>query len=270
MSKGTRRPTHSVDASGNRLWQRWSAQATVVGTGVALVSLALAVAAPLGWLSPSSSSAHIRPEQLLVLDSNESPRQQIQATVLNTGGTTALIKSASLKVLHVSALPICWSQGDIPLSATYQAVLPRTLSEGVSPVVTVPLHDEARPGGTDRFSISLSVAKGTTTERYATRLYQLAVSIASGSDGRKTRIGVVLVALPYPPDAEQYWTKELATHSQSQLREQFENYLPRVLACYRANTAQLKQALKLNGIRSPYLEKVQTELATPPAASALH
>ena len=261
MSPGRspKRAAHSAPAEGR--WQRRSAQAAVVGV---LATVALGVAVPLGWLSSGSSAAHIRPEQLLVRESNQSPRQQIEATVLNTGGTTAVIKSASLKVLHVYSLPICYSQGSIPVSATYGAALPREISRGAADVVHVPLHDEARPGESDRFAILLRVAKGPE-KRYATRLYQIALSIISGSDSHESALGKFVISLPYPLTAnEQYWTKELASESRAQLVQFFGTDFARALACYRANAATLNRALRLAGIRPSGLEKVTTELAAPP------
>jgi hypothetical protein len=264
MNAKGRRPVRRSNSPADGRWGRWSAQATVAGTFLGLASLAVALAAALGWFNPSPPPPHLRAEQMLVLEPNESRRPEVQVTVLNTGGTTALIKSASLKILHILASPICASQGEVPLSETYQAVLPRTFSDATANVVTVPLHDEARPGGSDRFAISLSVAPGSSAEKYVTRLYQVALSIVSGSDARRTQIGRFLISLPYRPTAnEQYWTHELAAYSQTRLRYQLGPELPRAMKCYRTNTAQLKQALKLGGVRSPGLERVQSELVTP-------
>jgi hypothetical protein len=248
------------------MWQRRSAQATVIGSIAAVATLALAIALPLGWFSSSSSPGHIRAEQLLVLESNHSSRQQVQATVLNTGGTTVLIKSALLRILRVYTVPVCYSQGEIPLSGSYEAVLPQSVGRGPGSVVTVPLHDEARPGGSDRFAVSLSVAK-SPKKTYTARLYQIALSIISGSGGNITSIGDFLVSLPYPlAPGEQYWTNELASASRSQLIGYFGGNIGHILHCYRTNAARLKHSLRLRGVRGVGLQRVGQELRMPPAS----
>jgi hypothetical protein len=245
-----------------RLFRR-SAQATIAALVATVAASVLTVLGLLGCFSAGVAPAHIRPEQLIVVNTTQVNKQQVEVSVLNTGSTRTLIKSATLRVLRVFSLPICASEGELPPSATYEATLPSRIA-GSRTVVHVPIHDQAGPDEADRFVISLGSPQ-VANERFTLRVYQVALSITDGPGNRVTPVGKFLISLPFlPSEGEQYWSKKLAAESPRQLANEVGSPFPfEKLPCWRANTTALLEALKLPGTRSSGLERLNDELAAP-------
>ncbi len=198
-------------------------------------------------------------------------RPALEIIVNNGGAGTSVVSRVQLEVRHVYALPLCYTQGDFPLSERYGA----TLSVDAEPgdVVDVPVHQRLAPGEPDRFKIELGVAgeegKGELPGYY---LFDLDASLVHDGASRSLPMGHALVSLPGLPFKPVYYLAE------GDFRDVDETYnasgkSPRVVwagpfKCWRRNAEALKMAGSTDAARSPELQE-SIEIADPPTFAEL-
>jgi hypothetical protein len=203
---------------------RHAARATIIGTGVGLISLLLAYFAFWG-IGGSSSSVTVetpRPAEVNpVADPDLSPRLErvdllarngmsqdesgVELIVHNAGRGRSVISRAEIEVVKVYELPLCFTQGSLPISEHYGAQLPIGAQPG--DIVELPLHQQVGPNRADRFAIHLSAkgkgqgAKGSIPGLY---LFEFKVSLVHDGQAKALPMGSALVSLPAVPVSSEF------------------------------------------------------------------
>jgi hypothetical protein len=246
---------HRGQADGPKL-MRMAAYATIVGAVLAAVTVALNFG-PAGSSSHAMSGRAPRLQSIdLVVHNNLDPaHSRIEVILHNVGTGRSIVKGVVLHILHVTQLGICTTQGDLPLSETYDVLLPSHPSPGQN--ITVPLHEQLASDEADRFALSPAVSGDTTEElpKVSRHIYifQLNLSILHDTDTAPVNAGDVLIALPNVPTVDEYFlTKEHVTPSfrAKRMRQFGANYFTEFEPCWRANALKIKLALALPGERS--------------------
>lgn len=190
---------------------------------------------------------------------------RLEIALHNTGDRLVVIDGARIEIRRAYAVPLCFTQGTLPLSNTYGLLLPIGASDGR--VVTKALHQQIGPDRADRFDILLGAKASTDGELPGDYLFELDVSLENDGPSSPFRLGRVFVTLPeIPRPSEFYWTDTTAEGINKFLHPDYRliGYLrTRALPCWRRNTAMLARVLARKGIRSPELDEIASQLATP-------
>ena len=182
----------------------------------------------------------------------------------NTGGRRVVLAKADVNIEDVTRLDLCYTQGDLPSSNGYSAVLPVTAS-----AVSVPLHQQLGPDEADRFSLTFGVRARDIHGKAAgdaPHMYLVRVSVSITHDGSRLPLplGQFIFSAPSLPfGVVWYWPKALEGATRKGLAQNFgldfpyEDYMP----CWRANTTHLRNKLAATGARSPEMDQVRSDLA---------
>ena len=264
-AKETKRPTDSD-------WSRWASWATILTVPLALVGLALAYLALGGEESSGSKktgSAELERIDLIPRNGNLSLKPGVELMVHNAGGDSSVVSRARIEVLAVHRLPLCYTQGDLPLSEGYDLQLPGDAAQG--DVVEAPLHQQLDPLKNDRFRINLGVDDAGGEEgRPFPGVHLFEVNIAVDHDGLEEPLsmGTVLLSIPEVPMAGLYYLQsgELALleesynmYGRSTPQEMWSGTMP----CWRANAEALMDVERSSAARSPQLEEALREAVVP-------
>ncbi|MGE5280939.1 MAG: hypothetical protein ACM3N0_01205 [Chloroflexota bacterium] len=244
-----------------------------------LAALALAAGA---WLLPRLASDQSLPSSLMpsahmalvdtVVKDNVGSypsHSRLEVILHNTGGRLAVVNRAQVTILKVQALPLCFTQGDLPVSNTYGVLLSASAQPG--DVVTIPLHQQLRADEADRFGISLGVESGDGKSLQGVYLFEIEVSLQSDEPEGSLNVGRVLVALPDALIAPVYYLAEGSAEMLNQYynadgepaREAWAGPMP----CWRSNAAVLRRILAGPAIRSHELEEVEESMVNPTFAA---
>lgn len=256
-------------------WEKW---ATIVGTLIAAIALVVTLVNADGGDSatpepPSPQSPRLQRVGLVVSEDDRSGRKPALEVLLHNVGTgRSVVSEAKIEVLHVYRLPLCFTQGDLPLSNHYGAQLSTDAKSGE--VVETPLHQQLGADEADRFDIALGLNgdeeddNGTLPGLY---LFELDVSLVHDDEQRPLRIGRALVSLPGRPfSGVYYWTRETPYFLRKYTftgDPTVEEAWGKQMSCWRANTAALRRALSGSAVRSPELDSVGSEIVTPTFAA---
>lgn len=194
---------------------------------------------------------------------------RLEVILHNTGGRLAVVNRAQVTILKVQALPLCFTQGDLPVSNTYGVLLSASAQPG--DVVTIPLHQQLRADEADRFGISLGVESGDGKSLQGVYLFEIEVSLQSDEPEGSLNVGRVLVALPDALIAPVYYLAEGSAEMLNQYynadgepaREAWAGPMP----CWRSNAAVLRRILAGPAIRSHELEEVEESMVNPTFAA---
>lgn len=215
-----------------------------------------------------AASAHLKAVDLLVEDDvGRYPfHSRVEATLHNIGGRLAVITRARIKILHVYELPLCFTQGDLPVSGSYGVLLPADAEPGQ--VVEAPLHQQVGADEPDRFALDLGVDGAHLKGVY---LFDLDISLVNDGSKVPLPLGRVLVSLPETPGPQNYVWREGDGES---LNETFNPYGHPVrevwsesMPCWRENTKLLRRAFDERATHSPELAGVAEGLVTPTYAA---
>jgi hypothetical protein len=191
---------------------------------------------------------------------------RVEATLHNTGGRLAVITRARIKVLHVFELPLCFTQGGVPVSGSYGVPLPVDAQAGE--LVEAPLHQQVGADEADRFALNLSVEGADLKGVY---LFDLDISLVNDGSTAPLPLGRVVVSLPETPTPQNYVWREGDGES---LNETFNPYGYPVrefwaenMLCWRENTKRLRRAFDGPATHSPELADIAEGLVTPTYAA---
>jgi len=270
-----RRPGRPTDSD----WGRWASWATIVAVPIALVGLALGYFALDGEESSDAKQAagpaRLERIDLIPRNGDASVEPSLELMVHNAGLDSSVVSRARLEVLAVHRLPLCYTQGDLPLSEGYDVQLPGDAAQG--DVVEAPLHQQIQPGGNDRFRIDFGVDdKGGEEGRPfpGVHLFELGVALVHDGLTDPLPMGNVLLSIPELPrgDGGYYLgVGDLALLEDSY--NAYGYYTPREMwsrnmPCWTANAEALIDIADSSAARSSQMEVVLREAIVPSFSEA--
>jgi hypothetical protein len=263
-----RQRTAGGQRGGTRL-TRAALYATIAGAVLAAVTVGLSLGS-----SASSSPRRASPPQLRLVNLvvyNNRNRPRVEVILQNHGQERSIVKEALVRVLHVAQLALCASQGELPLSETYNVLLPSSAKPGQA--IATPIHEQLAGDEADRFDLSFAISgeSSVNTFKPPERIYvlQLELALRHDTDPKPIPLGDVVLALPTVPSAGEYF--ETREHKAPAFRAWAAstfgaNYYAEHEACWRANTLKLKPVLALPGKRSAELTSANSQLVLLPKA----
>lgn len=253
---------------------RGASWATIIGVPIGCIAVVLAFLTLDGsgssGASSMSSPPRLAPIDLIARNGKAPHRPKLEVMVRNEGGGVAVVSRARIRIDHVYPLPLCFTQGDFPLSNEYGAQLPVDADPG--DVVEVPLHQQVKAGMPDRFTIALgAVGEGGADEALpGNYLFELQVSLMHDADRSPLPLGRALVSVPGLPFAGVYFLEEGEFESLDDVYnpqgEPALEYWSDPLACWRDNGNSLINALAGDATRSPQLDEIGKSVSFPTAA----
>lgn len=237
--------------------------AAIIGIPIGILALVLAYFALDGGSegSPRPAGPAPRLERVDLSVSNDlqsGAEPALEFLVHNGGRGGSVISRAQIEILSVTALPLCYSQGDLPESESYGAQLPADADSGE--VVEVPLHQQLLGNESDRFAVDLGVidAEGDPPGQH---LFELSVSLIHDGDSDALPMGTALVSVPGLPIPPLYYLRE------GELVDMEHDYngagfysshelWHSVMPCWRANGEGLIEATESTATRSPDLDEI--------------
>ncbi len=209
---------------------------------------------------PPSASPAARPQievdDLLVNPpNNPSSPMLIDIKLRNIGDQLTIVKRAVLTIRRSAPLPVCLSQGILPLSNTYGAFLP--ISPAPNQQVTLSLSDQIPAGQADRFELALRLPPLATRGQYL-YLYSIDISLLHDASSKAVNAGHVILLMPDAADADQYFLTRIDNAGRAQISA---IQGPGAFTCLRSNATQLREFLSLPGARAQELTNVLSQLA---------
>lgn len=270
-AREAKRPTDSD-------WSRWASWATILAVPLAVVGLGLAYLALGGEESSGSKQATGRADleriDLIPRNGNLSIKPGVELMVHNAGLDSSVVSRARIEILAVHRLPLCYTQGDLPLSEGYDVQLPGDAAQ--EDVVEAPLHQQIGSLSNDRFRINLGVdGAGGEEGRPFPGIHLFELSIALAHDGLEAPLpmGSVLVSIPEVPMATLYYLREgeLADLEDAYNGARYyttQEMWSRTMPCWRANAEALMDVERSSAARSPQLEEALREAVIPSFSEA--
>lgn len=186
----------------------------------------------------------------------------------NAGLDSSVVSRARIEVLAVHRLPLCYTQGDLPLSEGYDVRLPGDAVQG--DVVETPLHQQIRPRGNDRFRVNLGVDdKGGEGRPFpGVHLFELSFALTHDGLAEPLDMGTALLSIPQVPMATLYYLRE---GELAELEDSYNGagyYTPRdmwsgAMPCWQANGEALPDIASSSAARSPEMDEVLREAVVP-------
>lgn len=244
--------------------------AGIIAAAAAVIAVALAV---VNMLSPAQAhvtkrAPQIEPVSLQMPEPGPGEKSEVQIILHNVGNERSIIKRAVVRILHSDQMHLCFSQGSLGLSESYDVTLPDSPAPGQ--IVEVPLHEQLASDEADRFALSFRPEPPTTAEATTQGptiyLYQLELLLLHDVSNTPVRLGKVLLALPMAPEPEEfYWASKLESPSvrASGLSTWGAGYYAKLMPCWRSNSLVLRQFLALAGERSPGLVNMASKVIVP-------
>lgn len=184
---------------------------------------------------------------------------KIDIKLLNTGSGVAVINDAKLVIQQFVALPQCASQGFLNSTHTYSSNMPINPKPGQ--VVDVSLSQEVQSNGADRFDLLLRVPlppkRGNVGMAY---LYRVHLSLEYNVNTKPLDVGEILVDLPVPPDAGEYYLDSEFADPQIMEGAVAPNAIPAYKKCVINNSHTLHSILALPAMRPANLASILPKL----------
>jgi len=178
--------------------------------------------------------------------------EAIDVTLRNVGDTTSVIKRALFTVRAFGRVRVCEAGGAMEPTKQYDLMLPPAPKIGQS--IELKVSQQLAPDEADRFTFSLGVRDWQLGD--GAYLYQLDVFLAYDTAAQPLRAGTVLVAVPFTPQAMDFWEYPGPPTSFDPAYNPVEQ-----VPCYAENRRTYLRMLALEGARVPELN--QDRLAAP-------
>lgn len=261
----------------------YAAWATIISVPVGVLT-AIAIALLSGGSTPTSAEGS-RESQLERIDliARNGPlpqRPALELFVRNSGRGTAVISRAEIAVLRVYPLPLCFTQGALPVSESYGVQLPPDAEPGET--IEAPLHQQVGTNEADRFKIRFSVDPdrirdyGVAAKELSAReadgqlpgfyVFEIAVTLVHDGEGAPLEMGTALVSLPGLPVGGEYLLEE---GEFKKVTETFPTSHPlqevwgEPMSCWRANGQNAIRARESDATRSPQLDEILSAASIP-------
>jgi len=178
--------------------------------------------------------------------------------LLNTGSGVAVINDARLVIQEFVALPQCASQGFLNSTHTYSSNMPINPKPGR--VVNVPLSQEVQSNGADRFDLLLRVPLPKHGNVGIVYLYRVHAYLEYNINTKPLDVGEVLVDLPMPPHAGEYYLDSEFTDPQIMEGAVAPDAIPAYKKCVINNSHTLHSILALPSMRPANLASILPKL----------
>jgi hypothetical protein len=173
--------------------------------------------------------------------------------------------------VRVHQLPLCFTQGELPISNRYGVLLPEDSEPGS--FVEVPIHQQVPGDRADRFVIDLGVAPAYPESNRLAGLYLFEVEVSLVHDGAAPPLsmGRALVSLDEPPLTTEY---VLQDGDFAQLEQEYGALNPprqtwaSQLPCWQANARALRRAEGSEATRSQQLQTIMDAVVIPSFSEA--
>jgi hypothetical protein len=193
----------------------------------------------------------------------------LELLVHNGGRGRSVVSRARIEVLKVYPMPLCFTQGELPVSGRYGVRLPEDSQPG--DVVEAPIHQQVPPDGADRFVVDLGVAPADPGGDSLDGLYLFEVEVSLVHDGGSSPLpmGKALVSLEELPFTAEY---VLRKGQFSRMEREYGSPPPETwatpLICWQANGRTLLRAASSEATRSRQLQTIM-EVVTVPSLSEI-
>jgi hypothetical protein len=144
--------------------------AALVIVGVPAIIRALGSGADLQAFSPVVSNPSEETGDLVkardgeeVFEISEKSKTRVEIRLQNTGNRRSVLTAARFTVRNLTPPPDCVSAGSVPVSGSYDVVLPLKHARGKT--VEVPINQQLGPDATDRFVFRVGQPLGRTRFR---------------------------------------------------------------------------------------------------------
>lgn len=251
---------------------RRASWATIIGVPIGLTALIFAYLALQG--SGDSGAKEVSPlpqlERIdLIAHNGPLPHHASLEVMVHNGGLgRSVVSRAKIEILHVSTLPYCFTQGDLPVTERYGAQLPIDAAPGTA--VEVPVHEQLAADRADRFEIALGVVgdnPNVDDELPGLYLFEVDVSLIHDGSRKPLPMGRALVSLPGLPFASVYFLTEgefeeldsVYNPHDSPVREAWRG----TMSCWRTNAKALARAQGTSATYSPQLGEILSSALVP-------
>jgi hypothetical protein len=180
---------------------------------------------------------------------------KITFQIRNTGNQLAVIHQASLRVLEFESLPICLSQGELPITGQYKADMPASTSPGT--VISIPISQQIGPDSADSFALSI---RGPFPKNVTISVYRVDMSLFYDNVSTPVDAGPTIFSLPLDPNNQWVWTREDQATRGGDI-ETMGFAFPQVSRCLIENSNNLEKILHLSGERSTSLAAIRMQMA---------
>lgn len=182
----------------------------------------------------------------------------IDVELRNLGKQLAIITALQFRVQQALKLPLCLGQGNLPATGNFKLNL--TPQTHVGTVVTVPVHQEVRAGGADRFLIDV---QGPASENETEYLYRAHLMLLyDRSRASAVNVGELLMAFPVAPNDQYFWTTSDSANHGARIAF-MQPQVPEIQRCMISNSGKLRSLLALTGVR-PGLGRIGSQLSWSP------
>lgn len=251
----------------------------VIPLVIAVVGAIVAFVLPLLFSSSPASSGGLGVDALVVSNPTEAQIDAVMGTVSlpaklpertkptielklhNDSDQPVDLTGARFVVLGYARVDACVEAGALPLSGTYDILLPADPQPGAS--VTSNLNEEVPPHGLDRFRFRLDApfdSYGGAGQDSV--LYRLKVQLLHDGSPKPFTVGVATLSFPgalTPGDYGRFWDETTARLHAAQVKLIGG---PAAIGCDHANTGLLSKLLGEPGVRSPELERLTRDVGT--------
>jgi hypothetical protein len=215
-------------------------------------------------VASTSTVPKLRAVDLAVANDREfESRQAVDLMVRNAGFASAAVSEALIEIREVKHLPLCYTQGDLPVSERYGTELPVNADSGE--VTEVPLHQQIAAGGVDRFRIELSPQGEVPGEHPGMDIFEISVALRHDGIAEPLEMGTALISLPSPPFATLYYLTEgelaelNSVYNVSDPRQGWADVMP----CWQENGRAMLELRESPAARSAELDEVLSTAVVP-------
>jgi hypothetical protein len=247
--------------------------AAIVSAAVGAAALALAYLTFFKGDDPVPAAAPrtARLERVDLIARNGLPPHKpgLELLVHNDGRGRSVVSRARIEVLRVYPMPLCFTQGELPVSGRYGVRLPEDSQPG--DVVEVPIHQQVPPDGADRFVFDLGVAPADPGSDTLEGLYlfEVEVSLVHDDGSSPLPMGKALVSLEELPFTTEYLLRK---GQFSRLEREYGSPPPQTwmppLPCWQANGRTLLLAASSEATRSRQLQTIMDVAVVPSLSEA--
>jgi hypothetical protein len=240
--------------------------AAIVGTGIAAAAFVFDRLEGDGGADMPPKTPQLERIDLIARNGLPPNRPALELLVHNVGRGRSVVSRARIEVVRVYQLPLCFTQGELPISNRYGVLLPEDSEPGS--VVEAPIHQQVPDDRADRFVIDLGVAPADPESNRLDGLYLFEVEVSLIHDGAAPPLsmGRALVSLDEPPFTTEYVLKEgdFARLEQEYValsppRQAWASQLP----CWQANARTLRRADRSEATRSRQLQTIMDSAVIP-------
>lgn len=205
---------------------------------------------------PKTQAPRIEVDSVTIQPAKYYPKPyKISLSIRNTGNQIAIIRAARLRVLEFTRLPICLSQGDLPITGHYKANLPAPAKPGK--IINIPVSQQVAPDAADKFQLLL---RAPAFRNETVDIYRLEVSLLYDNVSTPVEAGDAIAALPFDPNYQYVWT-----HADQKARgknmEFMGNEFPQISRCLISNAKHMETLVSFSGERSAALSSLASQMA---------